>query len=208
MRTTKPVSTISFNTEPYLRLKLDELRKAKKISFWAFVNHLPEDDEGGKKSHIHLYLEPSALLQTDDLREFLKEYDPNNPSKPLGCLIFNHSVFDHWYMYVLHDKRYLASKNQSRRFQYLSSEVKTSDDDDLTYKVKQIDILSLSPYSEMQDAIIQGLTFEEFFRRGTIPIQQIKCFQTAWHLLVYCETFRNGRKTHVDEETGMNCRNV
>ena len=69
VRTTKPIATISFNSPDFLRTKLEELRDAGRISFWAFIEHKPEDDEGGKKSHCHLYIEPSKMLQTDDLKD-------------------------------------------------------------------------------------------------------------------------------------------
>lgn len=86
MRTTKPISTISFNSREYLALKLHELQKSGRISFWAFVEHQPEDDEAGKKVHNHVFVIPSKMLQTDDLREELKEYDPEHPDKPKAVL--------------------------------------------------------------------------------------------------------------------------
>ena len=45
MRTTKPIATISFNTPDFLKLKLNELLKAGRLSFWAFIVHKPEDDD-------------------------------------------------------------------------------------------------------------------------------------------------------------------
>lgn len=62
MKTTRPIATISFNTEAYLRLKLDELIKAKKITFYAYIPHRKEEDEN--KDHIHLFLEPNNPLLT------------------------------------------------------------------------------------------------------------------------------------------------
>lgn len=205
MRTTKPIATISFNTPSYLALKLRELQKAGRISFWAFIVHKPEDDEGGKKEHSHVYLEPSKMLQTDDLREALKEFDPAMPDKPRGCLTFVSSKFDAWYMYALHDKRYLAHKGEARRFHYCHDDMVTSDEDDLLYKSRMIDMISLSPYADMEDAQKQGLTFVQYFSRGTIPIQQVTLFQNAWNLLATTRTERGGRPGHamaVDPETG------
>ena len=205
MRTTKPISTISFNSANYLRLKLDELVKAKKLSFWAFITHKPEDDEGGKKEHHHVFTVPAKMLQTDDLREELKEFDPAHPDKPLGCLIWTSSKFDSWYLYALHDKRYLASKGQSRKYHYLHDDIIASNDDDLLMMSRQIDLVSLSPYADMQDAIDHGLTFAEYFKRGTIPIPQIRPFMTSWELLASTSTNRNGKQGHamsIDEETG------
>lgn len=205
VRTTKPIATISFNSPDFLRTKLEELRDAGRISFWAFIEHKPEDDEGGKKSHCHLYIEPSKMLQTDDLKDALKEWDSEHPDRPRGCISFNSSKFDPWYLYALHDKRYLASKGQSRKFHYKHDDIQTSDDDDLLFKSRSIDMLSLSPYADMEDAQRLGLTFAEYFGRGTIPLPQVALFQRAWDLLLATRTDRNGRDGHsmeVDETTG------
>ena len=199
MRTTKPIATISFNTPHFLRLKLEELTKGGKISFWAYICHKPEDDEGGKKEHIHLYIEPSKMIQTDDLRLALVEFTPERPDKPLGTISFNSSKFDHWYLYALHDRRYLASKGQSRKYHYTHDEIVTSDADDLLYKARSIDMMSLSPYADMEDAISHGITFEEYFGRGTIPIQQLALFERAWHFLVDIHTNRGGREGHPND---------
>lgn len=198
MRTTKPITTISFNTPEFLACKLNELTRAGRLSFWAFIVHEPEDDEGGKKQHIHLYAEPSKMLQTDDLRNELREYDPTHPTKPRGTLTWSSSRFDHWYMYVLHDKRYLASKGQSRRFAYFHDQIQTSDDDDLLAKSRSIDFLSLSPYADMLSAIDAGITWPEYFARGTVPLPQVRLFESAWQLLASQHTFRAGRPGHDD----------
>lgn len=205
MRTTKPISTISFNTPGFLELKLNELLKAGRLSFWAFILHKPEDDEGGKKNHFHVYVEPSKMLQTDDLRSELKEFDPLNPNKPLGCISWNSSKFDHWYLYALHDTRYLASKGQSRRFHYKHENIITSDSDDLLFKAKSIDLVSLSPYADMEDAQKNGITWAEYFSRGTIPLPQISMFEKAWNLLLQRGTYRADSVNHVmdvDIDTG------
>lgn len=205
MRTTKPIATISFNTPDFLKLKLNELLKAGRLSFWAFIVHKPEDDEGGKKEHCHVYVEPSKMLQTDELKAELKEYDPEHPDKPRGCISFNSSKFDPWYLYALHDKRYLASKNQSRRFHYVHDDIVTSDEDDLTFKARSIDMVSLSPYADMEDAQKQGFTWAEYFARGTVPLPQVALFERAWNLLLQLRTDRADREGHpmdIDPETG------
>lgn len=205
MRTTKPISTISFNSPDFLTLKLNELLKAGRLSFWAFIVHKPEDDEGGKKEHCHVYVEPSKMLQTDELKAELKEFDAEHPDKPRGCISWISSKFDPWYLYALHDKRYLASKGQSRRFHYEHKNIVTSDEDDLTFKAKSIDMVSLSPYADMEDAQNQGVTWPEFFARGTVPLPQVALFEKAWNLLFQLRTDRAGRDNHpmdVDANTG------
>ena len=196
MRTTKPISTVSFNTDEYLELKLRELQKAKIISFWAFIHHLPEDDEGGKKHHCHVYMEPSKMLQTDDVKEHFWEYDPENPNKPLGCISFRASKFDDWYLYAIHDPAYLARKGMSRKYHYKHEDVKSSDPDDLLYRVRMINRVAVSPYSAMQEAIQNGLTWQEYFSRGTVPIPQIRQFEAAWYMLLNHTTNRAGRENH------------
>lgn len=197
MRTTKPISTISYNTQIFLDMKLQELLKNKIIVFYAYIKHYPEDDEGGKKEHYHLYIEPSKMLQTEDLREQFKELDLHNQDKPLSVLPFQSSKFEHWYMYILHDTRYLASKGQSRKYHYSHSDIVASDYNNLNYLSKSIDMLKLSPYSSMLDAQKQGLSWQEYFMRGGIPIQQLNLFEKAWYLLLREDTYRNGRQGHL-----------
>ena len=72
MKTTMPTSTISYNSGGFLKLKLDELLKAKVIQFYAFIEHVPEEDE--KKKHKHLYIEPAKSVQTEELRDELRAY--------------------------------------------------------------------------------------------------------------------------------------
>lgn len=201
MRTTKPISTISYNSPAFLEQKLNELLKAKRISFWAFIPHHGEDDEAGKKDHIHVHLVPSKMLQTDDLKDELKEFDPTHPTKPLGCMTFVSSKWDDWYLYGLHDRRYLAMKGQTRRHTYKHESFRTSDEDELLCKARQIDMIALSPYADMEDAIDNGITWSEYFRRGTIPITQLHAWQTAWELLAGPQrTFRAGRESHYASE--------
>lgn len=205
MRTTKPIATISYNTPQYLKLKLDELLKSKVISFWAFIRHKPEDDEGGKKYHNHVYVEPAKMLQTVELCEALKEFDPVTPDKFLGCINFRFSKFDDWYLYGLHDRAYLAWKQQSRRHTYDASEMVCSDRDELNYLVRNINLLEVSRYADMLNAQRQGVTWNEYFSRGTVPIPQVRAFEYAWNLLVDEKLDRNGRPGHefeVDDVTG------
>lgn len=196
MRTTKPISTISYNSPEYLAMKLEELRKAKKIEWWVFIQHRAESDES--KDHIHLHLSPAKMLQTEDLREALQEYDPTHPDKPLGCQPFVSSKFADWCLYSLHDEGYLASKGQSRQFHYSLDDMITSDADFLDEQFRSIDALALDPYRAMKEALEHGVTFPQFFARGTIPIQLFRQYKEAWNALaeVYNAPARNGRQTH------------
>lgn len=55
MKTIKPISTVSWNTEEFLNKTLDKLVKDHVVLFWFYVKHFAESDE--KKEHIHLYID-------------------------------------------------------------------------------------------------------------------------------------------------------
>lgn len=199
MRTRKPISTISFNTKNFLINKLDELYESKIIQFYSVVFHLPEDDEAGKKDHYHVYIEPAKLVDTCLLRDEFKEFDPEKPGKPLGVLIFNNSTFPDWYLYGIHDPAYLATKGQSRRYHYSFNDMIVPDQSDLLYKVKMIDMLKLTPYRKMIEAQQNGLSWNEFFKLSSVPIQQLGLYERAWYLLKDSYTERNGSPGHAME---------
>lgn len=205
MRTSKPVSTISYNSKEFLSLKLEELRNAGIISEWYFIQHSPEHDE--LKKHIHLYLMPSKMIQTDDLIKEFYEPDPDKPGKFLTCPRWQSSKFADWYLYGLHDAAYLASKGQSRFFHYRHCDFSAFDSDAFSDAVREIDFTALTAIKRMQDAIQQGLSFAGFLRRGGVPIQAVNQYKAAWDLLKADNVQRAGRISHdepidVNEDTG------
>lgn len=193
MKTTLPISTISFNTEKYLALKLNELLKAHVISFWAYIKHKPEEDE--KKPHLHVWLELARSLQTEELREQFIE--PCENKKPRKCLPFQKSKFGDWYLYCLHDIQYLNSKGQQRVHHYKRENFRVSDVEYFDELIRQIDLVKQTPYKLMHDYIASGYNFEEFVSTGNVPINQFTNFQKAFKS-VQSQTFRNGRPGHGD----------
>lgn len=199
MRTTKPIATISFNTFSFFDEKCKQLYNAKILSFYAFVQHFGEDDEGGKKDHIHAYFEPSKIVQTDDIRAEFREHDVLNPDKPPLCtLTFNTSKFQDWYLYSSHDKSYLQAKGQVRKFHYKYEDFACSDSDDMLYRVRSIDRLNTTPYQSMREAIGLGLSWADFFARGSIPIQQVLIYKKVWEMLV-SEQYSNELKDRYEK---------
>lgn len=198
MRTTKPVSTISYNTIPFLELKLEELRKSKIISFWSFIYHKAEVDE--KKDHIHLYFEPSKMLQTDDILEHLCQitgkFLDNGRPEVLCCMNMRSSKFDDWYLYSVHDEAYLLTKGQSRQHHYQFDDFHASNVDELNFKVCEIDYTATNSMKQILEAQKLGLSLRDFIVRGAFPISQIMQVEKAWNLLMYGSTYRNDRDTH------------
>lgn len=106
MATQKPISTISYNTEAFLREKLETWLKAHIIQAYQYICHKGED---GDKDHIHLRIEPNKKLDPMDLLEQLREYQMGN-DKPLGCRPFRPSKEEDWILYAVHDEQYLKLK--------------------------------------------------------------------------------------------------
>lgn len=108
MATQKPISTISYNTEPFLKEKLDIWLNAHIIQAYQYICHKGED---GDKDHIHLRIEPNKKLDPMDLMEQLREYQIGK-DKPLGCRPFRPSKEEDWILYAVHDAQYLNLKYQ------------------------------------------------------------------------------------------------
>lgn len=106
MATQKPISTISYNSEIFLKEKLDNWVKAHIIQCYMYICHKGED---GDKDHIHVRIEPNKKLDPMDLQAQLLEYKIGN-DKPLGCRPFRPSKEEDWILYAVHDETYLKLK--------------------------------------------------------------------------------------------------
>lgn len=194
MRTSKPFSTISYNTTDFLIVKLDELLKRGVVDFWAFIEHLPEDDE--TKKHKHLFIVPSRLMDSSAFISALLEVDVLYPlNKPLGCMPCRSSKFSDWFLYSIHDKRYLLSKGQSRKYSYCADDFVCSNFDYFNDLRHQIDFSKLRGTQFLVDALENGVAFESLVRNGQIPIQLLKQYEYAYYML-------SGRFTYRDEHLG------
>lgn len=203
MRTSKPISTISYNSPEFLELKLTELTKAGVLSEWYFVYHLKEEDE--KKDHIHVHCVPSKMLQTDDLIKEFQEFDPNNPLKPLTCPAWQSSKWDDWYLYGLHDPRYLEVKNRKVKYHYRPTDFVVFNQDVFHERIIETKYTSITLIDRILDAQTAGMSFAQFLMTGAVAINQVHNTQLVWNNLAEARTERNGRVTHtpiVDEETG------
>lgn len=199
MRTSKQFATITYNTESYLTNKLNEFVKNGIFEFWAYIEHLPEQDEN--KKHKHLFIIPSIRYECRNLIDALKEPDESNPTaKPLTCIIPMPSKFSDWYLYALHDKSYLASKGQYRKFHYTLDDFKVSDKEMFNELRHQINYSNVNRMERICAAVDNGETFESLVALGQIPIQLISQYKTAFDMLRNERTFRNGRNNHEEKE--------
>lgn len=129
MATQKPISTISYNSEPFLKFVLKKLMDDRKIYCYQYIKHIGED---GDKDHIHLRLEPNKRLDLMDLqKEFL---EPVPGSKPLGCRPFRPSKEEDWLLYAVHNADYLKTKyihDKGEKRPYDYTDIKVSEYYDL-----------------------------------------------------------------------------
>lgn len=204
MKTSKPFSTISYNSSEFLTVKLNDLISRRVISFFAFVKHYKEEDE--KKDHIHLIVFPNGQYQTDALQDYLLEPDFSDlTKKPLGIMPCQNSKWGDWYLYACHDSGYLASKGQARQHHYLEEDFVSSDEDYLHELIRTID---RTKYAKTQDFVNQvqaGVPLSEMLTKGQIPAPQFNQWRAMYDYLKFGDTYRNDRVTHtpkVDEETG------
>lgn len=106
MATQKPISSISYNTEAFLKERLDAWIDAHIIQAYQYICHKGED---GDKDHIHFRIEPNKKLDPMDLQEQLREY-VGNEKKPRGVRPFRPSKEEDWFLYAVHDDEYLKLK--------------------------------------------------------------------------------------------------
>lgn len=136
MRTSKPFSTISYNTDDFLASRLNELVDNLKIEYWCFVKHLGElaDDGTREKDHKHVLIIPNGKIDTMELSRMMLEPDPNNLKKPLRCMDFRNSKEDEWFLYCSHDTDYLRTKLLIREYSYSFKDFVSSDEDETRIK--------------------------------------------------------------------------
>lgn len=208
MVTRSAISTISYNSDYFLYRELSALVVERVIEFFAFVNHLPEEDE--KKEHKHLFIIPSSNLDTFTLQKRLQEIDLQNPTMPpLGCILFKHSKFADWYLYCIHDIDYLASKNEMRKYHYTIDDIVSNSADYLNELVHSSDFSKYKTFAKLRDAVSSGVSFRELVYNGFIPVQQIIQYKKAYLLLKYGDTeysehtCRAGRNGHETDENSL-----
>lgn len=194
MKTSKPFSTISYNSKEFLISELDKLVARRAISFYTFVYHYREEDE--RKDHIHLLIEPNGQINTDALSDILVEFDPSHPLDPLSVMPWRSSKFGDWYLYTSHDAAYLASKGQSRTHHYPESYFISSNSDYLHELITTIDRTKYAKTQEFVKKVQSGVTLLEMVSNGEIPAPQFNQWKQMYELVTNTVPERADRATH------------
>lgn len=135
-QTQKPISTISYNTELFLDIRLKELYEAHIIDYALYIKHKGEndiDDFTGEitkdKDHWHIYLHISKRIDLTSIKKEFNEKDIENISnKPLGCMNFQPSKLGHWLCYAVHKIEYLLLhkiEESKKQYNYSLKDIKT-----------------------------------------------------------------------------------
>lgn len=200
MRTTKTISTISYNSYEFLKNTLDNEVKNKRLNWYAFIKHLPEEDE--KKEHFHVFMIPNRIIDTGEYRDIFNEYFENGFALeiPRKCLPIDASKFFDWYMYNKHDISYLASKFESRKYHYDKEDFVTSDEDYFDKLVKDCGVQQNAVYLTMLQYISQGLSFTQFLIDANVPDSKVIIYEHAWNNMIKDGTSRYMRKNHEESE--------
>lgn len=131
MATQKPIATISYNSEAFLKEKLEEWKAAHIIQTYMYIFHKGED---GDKDHFHVRIEPNKRVDPMDLSEALQEFQLGK-KKPLGVRPWRPSKEEDWFLYAVHDKKYLKYKyaggEKGEKIEYKWQDIVVPDDYDL-----------------------------------------------------------------------------
>lgn len=196
--TKKPLSTISFNSETYLRSVLDKFVSSGKLQSWMYVKHLAEEDT--KKDHIHLLLMPSSVVNPVAIRKEFIEPSFDKNSYDLGCLPFVNSKISDWLLYSLHYEPYLNQKGLSRLNHYQLIDVITNESMDYVNQCfsDAVEGLQNSRIGSFLSMAMNGSTFGELLASGIVPPN---------HVIFYEKLFRTYKKVvHLkDKELKQSC---
>ena len=200
MRTSKPIATISYNSQEFLLHQLDELVKNHKICDYMFIFHKAEKDE--KKDHVHLWLKPNTLIDTMDLQKHFTEFNPSNPTKPFKCIDFRLSQVDDWILYSMHYQPYLASKSESREYHYTREDFIVNDEDtfDDLYN-HAIKGTEWARRNQILQALEQGqMNPTQLILNGSVPLNMASQLNAFKYMQSHYNTLDRGSHKNHEEE--------
>jgi len=196
MRTSKPISTISYNSPEFLKDKLNEWVKKGLIAYWCFISHKGEtlDDGTVEKDHIHVFLEPNKTVDTLALQFDSQEFDAEHPDKPFKCIHFQSSKYDEWTWYVLHDAMYLAMHLESRQYEYTKDDFVYSDEDEFEDRYQRA-IHS----SDVVKKLKVHTAYANGYRASDMAYQGLIMPQNAVQFMAFDKLFEEGEKRKLEE---------
>lgn len=202
--TAKPISTISYNTKPFIEDKLNQLINAHIISDYRYISHKGEE---GDKDHIHLLLYPNKRIDTGLLQDEFIEIVPWEV-KPLKCLPFRQSKPDHWLMYALHDPKYLfihkSDNDGDGKIEYQLSDINTYYYEQLERDYKRSLSLRQTENQKVIDLISQGCTKSQIIYQENINPMKVQ----AIYQILYLDQIEREKQEREMERELINGKNL
>lgn len=193
MNTNRLVSTISYNTESFLSGKIHSLVNQGVLEYAHWIFHTPEDD--GEKRHAHLIVKPNRRLDTEVLRKEFAEIVAGE-DLPRGVLPFDYSKIKDWILYGVHDSAYLASKLQTRKYQYEKSDIHTTEPQLLHEQWREAHEGEDTRMARVVEMARKGVRFEEVVVMGLIPMNQFFQYRSLYEGFYNRQANRGNGKKH------------
>ena len=191
MKTSKPVSTISYNSEEFLKAKLDYLSRSGEVAFWYYIKHHGEYDKETNlqdKDHIHLYLEFADRVDTIKLGDMFLEYENGDlNSKPLKCMPFRVSKPYDALLYNIHHAQYLLQKFEQKEFSYTLDDIVTSDRDYLNQLYSEAMHSDIFKRDRMMKLMDRGVSVAEMCYHGLVNTNQ------AYQMMIFEQLYKRGK---------------
>lgn len=193
-QTTKLVSSISFNSEKFLKGKLRELVTQGVLEYGYAIFHQPEEDE--KKEHWHIVVKPNRRLDTSALRNLFIETIAGE-DKPLGVLPFRptNRISD-WILYSVHDTAYLIRKGEVRKHSYSKVDFFATEPDLFDEDWNDCHRSEDNKLELLKEYASRGLDWCAVIELGVIPPNLYFAYRDMFNALKDKQTFRNGRTGH------------
>lgn len=191
MKTSKPISTISYNSEEFLRAKLDYLVRSGEVAFWYYIKHHGEYDKETNiqdKDHIHVYLEFADRVDTIKLGEMFLEYENGDlNSKPLKCMPFRVSKPYDALLYNIHHSQYLLQKFEQKEFSYTLDDIVSSDRDYLNQLYSEAMHSDIFKRDRMMKLMDSGVSVAEMCYHGLVNTNQ------AYQMMIFEQLYKRGK---------------
>lgn len=193
MKTSKLISTISFNTLPFLEGTIKRLLDQEFIEWAHWIAHKGEKDDT-KKDHIHLVIQPNKAIDTLQFFKEFYELVPDN-ELPLKCLPPNKTKnIGDWILYGLHHVGYLASKFETREYAYSIDDMHSTDRDLLLEQYRQA-LRELNPELEaVKHSFAKGLSLDDILLGGYVNKTNLNT------IVAYYSALMNKRKEQQSKE--------
>lgn len=167
--TSRPQSTISYNTEPFLKSILDDLVEKHVIQFYMYIFHYGEE---GDKDHFHVFFQPNKRIDVMDYADCFIE-PVAGEKKPRKCRPFRPSSEEDWILYGLHDPEYLKSKDidgsQDGKIEYSPDSMKHSEDFDFDIAYRRAKAAMRTSAREISKKLRAGTSARELVETGANP---------------------------------------